>query len=47
MSTKFSLISKEKCSVKTLIRKLEGNGKEICDQTKINEKINIFFEEPL
>ena len=26
-------------------RKLEVNGKEICDQAKINDEIKIFFEE--
>ena len=42
----FFLISKKKKrSVKALIRKLEVNGKEICDQTKINDEIKIFFEE--
>ena len=41
----FFLISKKKRSVKALIRKLEVNGKEICDQTKINDEIKIFFEE--
>ena len=41
----FFLISKKKRSVKALIRKLEVNGKEICDQTKINDEIKIFFDE--
>ena len=32
-------------SIKALVRKLELNGKEICDQAKINAEIKIFFEE--
>ena len=28
-----------------MVRKLEVNGKEICDQAKINDEIKIFFEE--
>ena len=36
---------KKKLSVKALVRKLEANGKEICDQAKINDEIKIFFEE--
>ena len=35
---------KKKRSVKALVRKLEVNLKEICDQAKIDE-IKIFFEE--
>ena len=27
-----------------MVRKLEVNGKEICDQAKINDEIKIFFE---
>ena len=30
---------------KALARKLEVNGKEICDETKINDEIKILFEE--
>ena len=41
----FSLISKKKGSVKALVKKLEVNGKEICDQAKINDEIKTFFEE--
>ena len=33
--------------MKTLIRKLEVNGKQICDQAKINDKIKIFFEKAI
>ena len=45
-STKFFLnLEKKKRSVKALVRKLEVNGKEICDQAKINDEIKIFFEE--
>ena len=39
----FFLISKKKRFVKALERKLEVNGKEICDQAKITDKIKIFF----
>ena len=28
-----------------MVRKLEVTGKEVCDHAKINEEINIFFEE--
>ena len=28
-----------------MVRKLEVNGKEICDQAKINDEIKILFEE--
>ena len=34
----FSLITKQRY-VKALVRKLEVNGKEICDQAKINDEI--------
>ena len=34
-----------KRSLKVLIGKLEVNGKEICDQAKINSEIISFFEE--
>ena len=47
-STKFFLNLEKKTkklSVKALVRKLEANGKEICDQAKINDEIKIFFEE--
>ena len=40
----FFLISKKNRSVKELVKKLEVNGKEICDQAKINDEIKIFFE---
>ena len=30
---------------KALTRKLEVNGKEICNETKINDEIKILFEE--
>ena len=39
----FFLISKKKRFVKALETKLEVNGKEICDQAKITDKIKIFF----
>ena len=42
---RFSFISKKKRSVKALLRKLEVNRKEICDQAKINDEIKIFFEQ--
>ena len=41
----YLLISKKKQSIKTLVRKLEVNGKEICHQAKINDEIKILFEE--
>ena len=44
-STKFFLNLEKKRSVKGLVRKLEVNGKEICDQAKINDEIKIFFEQ--
>ena len=41
----FSFISKEKKrSLKALLGKEKVNGKEICDQVKINYEIKIFFE---
>ena len=36
---------KKKLPVKALLKKLEVNGKEICNQAKINGEIKIFFEE--
>ena len=42
------LISKTKTmplQEKALTRKLEVNGKEICNETKINDEIKILFEE--
>ena len=44
-STSVFLISKKKIPVKALLKKLEVNGKEICNQAKINGEIKIFFEE--
>ena len=36
-------LTQKKRSVKVLVRKLEVNGKEICDQAKINDEIKMFF----
>ena len=36
-------LTQKKISVKVLVRKIEANGKEICDQAKINDEIKIFF----
>ena len=41
----FFLNLEKKGSVKALVKKLEVNGKEICDQAKINDEIKTFFEE--
>ena len=40
----FFLILK-KWSVESRLRKLKVNGREFCDQVKINDEIKIFFEE--
>ena len=44
-STKVFLNLKKKWSVKVLVRRLETNGKEICDQAKMKDGIKIFFKE--
>ena len=44
-STNIFLNLGDKQSVKAVVRKLEINGNEFCDQTKINDEIKIFFEE--
>ena len=41
----FLNLKKKKILVKALLKKLEVNGKEICNQAKINGEIKIFFEE--
>ena len=38
------LLNLKNRSVKGLVRKLEVNGKENCDQAKINDNIKILFE---
>ena len=41
----FFLITKRKRPTKASVRKLEVNGKDICNQAKINDEIKIFYEE--
>ena len=41
------LLNLKNRSVKGLVRKLEVNGKENCDQAKINNEIKLYLRKPL